>query len=110
MRFQLNQKNLRIILNLVKIRNCIVHTNGYVAASKDNSAIMKIIENEHYLADTDRNNPRRKEKLIVFDDFDVEKRLKIAMHYPFLLCSYAHEFFSQLILTINNGRKPHNQE
>lgn len=87
---------LDAIRSLGKIRNCIVHTNGFIGESKDNKEIERIIQKELYLKEQDRNNPKRERKLVVIEKMAGEHRLKVDMHYPFLSCAYARDFFIEL--------------
>jgi hypothetical protein len=52
---------IEVIKNLGKVRNCIVHTNGFLEESKDNKELNRIIDNELYL--TEKTEAIRSEKV-----------------------------------------------
>jgi hypothetical protein len=92
---------IEVIKNLGKVRNCIVHTNGFLEESKDNKEMNRIIDNELYLMEKDRSNPKRENRFITVEDVRGEPRLRIDMHYPFSLCGYARDFFLELVALLD---------
>ncbi|QEI10976.1 hypothetical protein [Cellvibrio japonicus] len=88
------------ILSLGQIRNCIVHTNGFVNLSSNSAALNKIINQGKYLTKDKIDLRSGEQALIKLETTDDGERLKIDFHYPFILCGYASRFLESLVRSL----------
>ncbi|WP_305980661.1 hypothetical protein [Marinobacter salsuginis] len=90
------------VRSLGHLRNCIVHTNGFVNHSSNSKAINHIVNQGRYLT-RDRKDLRSGERaLIKLEETEDGERLKFDFHYPFMLCGYLQRFIISLVRIIVN--------
>lgn len=100
------------ILAAFKIRNCLSHSSGMLAWSRDTDEIRKIQQTGKYLSPEHRT--MRLEQKRSFDEIQVEQtalgdRLVVNNQYCHLLCGYLRTYFSELCAAANTSVTP-NQE
>ena len=94
------------IAALTKIRNCIVHTSGFVARSRDERSVRNIITNRSYLSQADaqrRQGLEKKDGRLVPHEIYIREeegrdRLVVRLQYAHSVPGYAREFFHELLL------------
>jgi hypothetical protein len=95
---------------LTIIRNCIVHTSGFLENSRDEKALRHLVQNKSYLANTHRNKVtevrldntnRRYSPEIGIENLDEGERLIINLGYSQVSCSYAREFLQEIFEKAN---------
>jgi len=90
------------IRSLGQLRNCIVHTNGFVNYSSNTGALNQIISHGKYLTKDKKELRIGKDALIQLETTEDGERLKIDFHYPFILCGYIRRFLESLVWSLGS--------
>ena len=91
---------------LAAIRNCVVHTSGYVEYSNDERKIRAMVQDISYLTKEHIESVKLSEKNDGKDDFNLQSvqieqiagkdRLIIRREYTFIICLYGRDFLNQI--------------
>jgi hypothetical protein len=96
------------IAALQQIRNCIVHTAGFVAAARDSVSLREVVIQERFLDPSHRRHavasrlnksPRDPDVSII--QHQGKERLMVEMNYPHSASAYARDFLLDLIEKID---------
>lgn len=92
------------ISNLTKIRNCIVHTSGFLDYSRDAQDLRRLVEDKSYFTSEHRKrleNIERSERKSIPPALHIEhvaggERLIVEMEYSHAVCAYGREFLFEV--------------
>ncbi len=94
------------ISNLTKLRNCVVHTAGYIDNSKDEKTIRAMVKDMSYLSKEDKErlalstNTQEQDDLhfqsVLIQQIEGRDRLTIGRDYSFAITTYGRDFLNQI--------------
>ncbi len=76
----------------LKIRNCLMHASGFLAQSRDEKDLRRILKSGTFLPREHRNS----KDMVQIAETDLGQRLQITNEYPWLLCCYLRDFFLEM--------------
>ncbi|MCK4521285.1 MAG: hypothetical protein KAU20_01835 [Nanoarchaeota archaeon] len=96
-------RNWRLINNFIHIRNCLMHTNGFLRYQKNSKVIKDIVKQKNFLPPPLVENISYNNEIQIVNSPQYGERLLIDNNYPFNISAIARDFIQDVCCTLINN-------